>query len=139
MAINQNHLAEELNSIKCAVVEKQVSKERAEFLKTLLEYNHYEVVVVPSPPPKTPPVATAPAGSEGGDSPPVANTAVPIAETFSVGVTDVMFNATNAIFGRLLQSPGGHIVTLAYWQQRDQEPHDEVPYFEKTNGHWGGR
>jgi len=28
-------------------------------------------------------------------------------------LTDDVFNATNAIFGRLLRTPGGHAVTLA--------------------------
>jgi hypothetical protein len=51
-------------------------------------------------------------------------------ETFTVGVTDVMFNAVNAVFGRLLKMPGGHIVTLAYWQQQENEPSDEKPYFD---------
>ena len=50
--------------------------------------------------------------------------------SFTVGVTDVTFNPTNAIFGRLLKAPRGHIVTLAYWQQKENEPHDDVPYFE---------
>jgi hypothetical protein len=45
-------------------------------------------------------------------------------------VTDVMFNAVNAVFGRSLKMPGGHIVTLAYWQQKENEPSDEKPYFD---------
>jgi hypothetical protein len=40
-----------------------------------------------------------------------------------------MFNATNAIFGRLLKAPDGHKVTLAYWQQKDTRSDDQVPYF----------
>jgi len=40
-----------------------------------------------------------------------------------------MFNPTNAIFGRLLKAPGGHIITLAYWQQKEEEPRDDIPYF----------
>jgi len=102
MPINQNHLCEDLNGIKCSIVEKNVSGERVEFLRKLLEYNRYIIVVVPSPPP----------------------------ETFTVGVTDTMFNPVNAIFGRLLRTPDGHVVTLAYWQQKDRESRDEIPYFE---------
>ncbi len=52
MAINKNHEFEELDGVKCGIVEKNVSAERVEFLKKLLEYNNYTVVVVPSPPPK---------------------------------------------------------------------------------------
>jgi hypothetical protein len=41
-----------------------------------------------------------------------------------------MFNAVNAVFGRLLKTPGGHLVTLAYWQQKENETSDEKPYFD---------
>jgi hypothetical protein len=41
-----------------------------------------------------------------------------------------MFNPVNAVFGRLLKTPGGHIVTLAYWQQQEKESDDERPYFD---------
>lgn len=116
MAINQNHLFEELNGVKCAIVEKNVAGERVDFLRRVLEYNGYTVVVVVSPPPKGAPAA---AEGEGIVGP----------ETFTVGVTDVMFNPVNAIFGRLLKTPEGHVVTLAYWQQKEKESHDEIPYF----------
>ena len=126
MAINQNHLFEELNGVKCAIVEKNVSGERVDFVRKILEYNGYTVVVVPSPPPKVAPgVATAAASAEGVSVAAVA----PSPETFTVGVTDVMFNPVNAVFGRLLKMPGGHIVTLAYWRQEENEPNDEKPYF----------
>jgi len=52
MAINQNHLFEDLDGIKCAIVEKNADQMRVNFLKDLLEFNHYTVMVVPSPPPK---------------------------------------------------------------------------------------
>ena len=124
MAINQNHLFEELNGVKCAIVEKNVAGRRVDFLRTILEYNRYTVVVVPSPPPKA--AAGVAATSVEGEAP-----VVPAApETFTIGVTDVMFNAVNAVFGRLLKAPGGHIVTLAYWRQQENEPDDEKPYFD---------
>jgi hypothetical protein len=55
----------------------------------------------------------------------------PAPETFTVGVTDITFNPINAIFGRSLHTPDKHVVTLAYWQQKEEVSHDEVPYFEK--------
>jgi hypothetical protein len=131
MAINQNHLFEELNGVKCAIVEKNVAGQRVDFLRRILEYNGYTVVVVPSPPPKAAPAAPA-AGSGPVDTTAVAPAPAPLPpapETFTVGVTDVIFNAVNAIFGRLLKTPGGHIVTLAYWQQQEKESNDEKPYF----------
>ncbi|MES1222626.1 MAG: hypothetical protein ABUT20_44435 [Bacteroidota bacterium] len=124
MAINKNHEFDELNGVKCAIVEKNVNPERVSFLKELLEYNRFTVIVVPSPPAKAAPVA-APKESEPA---PVAPPPPP--ETFTIGVTNVSFNATNAIFGRLLQTKDGHVVTLAYWLQKEKISDDETPYFE---------
>jgi hypothetical protein len=124
MAINQNHLFEELDGVKCAIVEKNVAPGRVDFLRRVLEYNGFTVVVVASLPPKA---AAAPAASSPAAVP---APLPPLPETFTVGVTDVMFNAVNAVFGRLLKMPGGHKVTLAYWQQQENEPSDEKPYFD---------
>jgi len=135
MAINKNHEFEELGGVKCAIVEKNASKERVAFLKDLLETNHFEVVVVPSPPPKVaPPPKPAAAPAEGAsaqpESPPEPLPPPP-PETFTIGVTNLAFNPTNAIFGRLLKTKDGHIVTQAYWYQKESSSHDEVPYYEK--------
>ena len=139
MAINQNHLFDELNGVKCAIVEKNASQSRVNFLKKLLELNGYEVVVVPSPPPKAAaPAPPKPAAGTDAASPeteaiPVttANPEPPAPETFTIGVTDVVFNPTNAIFGRLLRTADGHVVTLAYWQEKENIAHDDIPYFDK--------
>jgi hypothetical protein len=133
MAINKNHEFEELNGVKCGIVEKNVLPERVDFLKKILEYNKFTVVVVPSPPPKVP-AAPAAKATEGEAAPPPAEP-VPVItpETFTVGVTDYTFNTINAIFGRSLKTPDGHVVTLAYWEQQENVSHDEVPYYEKKN------
>mgnify|MGYP000868274891 CR=1 FL=1 len=128
MAINKNHEFEELNGVKCAIVEKNVRPERVEFLKTLLTFNKLEVVVVPTPAPKAAPAA-APKAEEGAPVPPPAPPP-PAPETFTVGVTDYTFNSTNAIFGRQLHTPDGHVVTQAYWKQQESVSHDDVPYYE---------
>ncbi len=129
MAINKNHEFEELDAVKCGIVERNASADRVRFLKKLLEYNHFTVVSVPSPPPK---VAAAPSvkTEEGSAVPALVVDNAPVAATsFTIGVTDYTFNAINAIFGRLLKTPDGHIVTLAYWHQQETVSHDEVPYF----------
>lgn len=124
MAINKNHEFEELDGVKCGIVEKNVLPERVEFLKKILTFNGFSVIVVSSPAPK---VAAKPAA----DVPEETEVAAPILpETFTVGVTDYTFNTVNAIFGRSLKTPDGHVVTLAYWQQKDSVSHDEVPYYE---------
>ncbi|MDB5232814.1 MAG: hypothetical protein JWN76_3619 [Chitinophagaceae bacterium] len=144
MAINKNHEFEDMEGVKCAIVERNASKERVEFLKTLLTYNGYEVIVLPSPPPKLvavpkPVAAVLPVIGDNGESvapppEPVLPEVLPLPppETFTVGVTNVMFNPTNAVFGRLLRTHGGHVVTLAYWEQKEEVPNDEVPYFENS-------
>ena len=125
MAINKNHEFEELGGVKCAIVEKNASKERVTFLKDLLEVNKFEVIVVPSPPPKA---APAPKPAEGEVVVPVAEPPAP--ETFTIGVTNLAFNPTNAIFGRLLRTKDEHIVTQIYWYQKENVSHDEIPYYE---------
>ena len=127
MAINKNHEFEELNGVKCAIVEKNASNERVEFLKALLELNKFTVIVVPSPPPKA---APAPKPVEGENRQP-AEPSPPPPETFTIGVTNVAFNPTNAIFGRLLRTKDGHVVTMAYWEQKESVSHDEIPYFDQ--------
>ena len=144
MAINKNHEFEELGGIKCAIVEKNASKERVAFLKDLLEHNSFEVVVAPSPAPKpvppggTPKPAVPTEGAIESQPLPIAigtqpdpAPAPPPPETFTIGVTNLAFNPTNAIFGRLLKTKDGHIVTQAYWYQKDSRSHDEIPYYEQ--------
>ena len=123
MAINKNHEFEELDGVKCAIVEKNASAERVAFLKGLLEYNRYKVIVVASAPPKPvapapKPVATTEESSQPQTTNPEPQTSTPEAPsppaTFTIGVTDVSFNPTNAIFGRTLKTKDGHVVTPAY-------------------------
>jgi hypothetical protein len=81
---------------------------------------------VPTPAPKAAAKPAAVEGEEAPEAPPA-----PLApETFTVGVTDYTFNPTNAIYGRALKTPDGHIVTAAYWLQQESVSHDEVPYFD---------
>lgn len=126
MAINKNHEFEELNGVKCGIVEKNVKPERVAFLKELLELNGYTVVTAPTPPPKA---AAAPKPKEGEEAPPPPPPP-PAPETFTIGVTDYTFNTINALYGRMLKTRNGHIVTVAFWNQREAESHDEIPYYE---------
>ncbi|HMX37030.1 MAG TPA: hypothetical protein PKL81_07595 [Ferruginibacter sp.] len=126
MAINKNHEFEELDGVKCGIVEKNVSPERLDFLKKILTHNGFTVIAVPTPAPKAAPAPKPAEGEEAPAPPPVPEAP----NTFTVGVTDYTFNPINAIFGRLLKTPDGHVVTLAYWQQKEAVSHDEVPYYE---------
>ena len=46
MAINKNHEFDDLDGIKCSVVEKNINRPRAEFLKNLLQKNGFTVVII---------------------------------------------------------------------------------------------
>jgi hypothetical protein len=129
MAINKNHEFEELNGVKCGIVEKNATPERVAFLKDLLEFNGFTVIVAPSPlaKPATPPKPPAEVPVESEDT---KATPPPAPETFTIGVTDLTFNPVNAIFGRLLKAKNGQVVTLEYWRQKTDENNDEVPYYE---------
>ena len=137
MAINKNHEFEDLGGVKCAIVEKNASKERVAFLKDLLEHNGFKVVVVTSPPPKAAPAKPAPPPDPNAQPQPQPQPEIPPPppppETFTIGVTNLAFNPTNAIFGRLLRTKDGHIVTQAYWYQKESVSHDETPYYESKN------
>lgn len=104
MALNKGkHIVEEVDGVRCTLVEKGVSPERAEFLKKLLELNGYEV-------------KTAPEGETG---------------TFKLGVTDLLFNPVIDVYKRRLKSFTGHKVTPAYWlQESDKETEAEVHYWD---------
>ena len=125
MAINKNHEFEELNGIKCCIVEKAVSMDRVNFIKPLLEGNGYTVVVSGIIPKAPAPAPVAEGETPTPPPPPAAPT------QFTIGVTDMCFNTVNAIFGRFLRTREGKGVTLAYWQQQDEQAQD-VSYFDFT-------
>ena len=126
MALNKNHEYEDLDGVRCGIVERNVKPERLSFLKDLLELNGYTVVAVASPPPK---VAAPPKPTEGETAEAKPEIA-PAPETYTVGVTDYTFNPVNAIFGRQLKSKNGTVVTMAYWNQTQETNDDSYPYFD---------
>lgn len=123
MALNPNHTVEELGTIKCSIIEKNCKSERVSFLKELLSFNGFEVIIVNSPPPKTPakPVTT--------DEESAITTPSPASETFTIGVTDLTFNPINAIYNRELKTHTKVIVTPGYWKQQDIEAQSEEWYW----------
>ena len=103
MALNKGkHIVEEIDGVRCTVVETGVTPERLDFLKKLLEINGYVV--------KT-----------GLDKDGV---------SVKIGVTDILFNPVVDVYKRRLKSPSGKKVTPAYWlQQSDRETEAEVNYW----------
>jgi len=99
------HLVEEIDGTLCTLVESGIDADRLKFLKELLEYNHFEVKTEEKP------------GKE--DEP----------ATFTIGVTDMVFNPVIAVYERSLKRPDGKgIVSPAYWKQEKEL--EDVPYFD---------
>ncbi|TSA38486.1 MAG: hypothetical protein D4R64_02840 [Porphyromonadaceae bacterium] len=102
MALNQGkHIIEVIDGKRCTLVESGISRNRKEFLQTILEFNGYEV-----------------------------KTAVDEEGTWKIGVTDLVFHAVVDIYKRSLLSPNGHRITPAYWLQlTDHQSEAEVNYW----------
>ena len=103
MALNQGkHIIEVIDGKRCTLVESGISAERRDFLKTILEFNSYEV-----------------------------KTAVDEAGAWKIGVTDLVFHAVVDIYKRTIRSPNGHVITPAYWLQlTGRQTEAEVRYWE---------
>jgi hypothetical protein len=133
MALNANHAFEDLGESKCAIVEKNCTPARAEFIRELLELNGYSVVIAKSPPPKAAAKPTPKPPAEG-EVPPVVEAPPPPPpppDTYTVGVTDLTFNPVNVIYNRNLKTHEGHIVTPAYWKQQEEKPREEEWYWSR--------
>ena len=121
----EGHSVEEINAVRCAIVEKNVSPERVEFLKTLLQHNGYTVMVAQTPPPPVKPAPKTPAPVIGPDGQPVAVAPPPppppAPNTFTVGVTNISFHAMLLIYERSLLTSEGKIVSIAYWNQEPEK------------------
>jgi hypothetical protein len=100
------HQFGEIDGTRVTFIEKGTTKERMEFLKELMEFNGFEVLVKEKPPRKE-------------EDP----------TTYDVGVTDMVFNPTIWIFDRKLKTPDGRIVTQKYWENKAN--HTKPQYWEK--------
>lgn len=86
------HTVSEIDGVRCTIVETDASSDRMEFLKELLEFNGFVVKV-----------------SENRGADPV---------NYTIGVTDLVFNPTIAVYERVLKTKDGHRVSPAYWEQK---------------------
>lgn len=98
------HIVQEIDGVLCTIVESGVSQKRMQFLKAILEYNRFEVKVSESP---------------AGDEKPA---------TFTLGVTDLVFNPVIAVYEKALKGLDGKVISPTLW---NQEPEiDQLPYFD---------
>jgi len=99
MTLNGKHLFGSIGETRVSFIEKKIDENRKDFLKKLLEYNGLEVIV---------------------DKLAVKNIAED-PQLYTIGVTDMTFNPTIAVFERKLKTFNNKKVTQDYWFQRSEE------------------
>jgi hypothetical protein len=105
MSLNKGkHNVQEIEGIRCTVVETGLSADRSGFLKTLLVLNGYDVKMEKE---------KAKDGTE--------------LETIILGVTDILFNPVVKVYQNKLHREDGQVVTPAYWNQWIADPN--LPYW----------
>jgi hypothetical protein len=109
MPLKAKHIVEEINGVRCTVVEKGAAPKRIEFLRSLLEFNKFEVMVTEDK-------------KETDDAPTL----------FTIGVTDLVFNPVIAVYEMALKTPDGKKVSPAYWDQKTTESADEYWEFQEN-------
>lgn len=92
------HKEVEIDEVRCRVVEKGASRQRVDFLKKLLEHNGLEVKYMEEPP-----------AEEGAPT------------TYTIGVTDITFNAVIKVYNRELWTFEGKKITPDYWNQKTEQ------------------
>lgn len=107
MTLKAKHIVEEINGTRCTIVEKGATAGRVDFLKKLLGFNKFEVLVA-----EEIPIEGSPA-------------------LFTIGVTDLVFNPVIAVYEMALKTPDGQKVSPAYWNQYTTESIDEYWDFVK--------
>jgi len=103
------HQITEIDGVRCTSVESGISEERMSFLRELLTINGLEVKIREDAP------------SEGSN-----------AVTYTLGVTDIIFNPVYAIYERTLHRADGSVVSPAYWRQQDGDTTGDYWEFGKT-------
>lgn len=91
---NGKHIVEEIEGVRCTIVEKSIPEIRLKFLTDLLKLNGYDTKVLEEP------------SAEGASE-----------KLYTLGVTDILFNPVIDVYKRRLKSESGLKVTPAYWLQ----------------------
>lgn len=102
MPLQAKHIVEEIDGTRCTIVEKGASANRVEFLKDLLTFNGFEVL-------------TAEEKKEDEST----------VSTFTIGVTDLVFNPVISVYEMALKTRDGERVSPAYWEQHKSEIVDQ--------------
>ena len=107
MGLEGKHQFGSIGDQRVTFVEKKISEERKDFLKRLLEFNGFEVLIQEEK-------------RKSEEDP----------QLYTVGVTDMVFNPTVWVFQRRLKTlDGKHIVNQDYWNQVSE---DTAPQYWKN-------
>ena len=98
MTLKAKHNVEEIGGRRCTVVEKGIGKDRADFLKALLQLNKFEVITEE-----------------------VAKTDEMPEPLYNIGVTDLVFNPVIAVYEMSLKTSKGESVSAEYWNQESSD------------------
>lgn len=100
MALEGKHTFGSIDDCRVSFVEKKVDSNRKDFLKNLLEYNGFEVIIQEEK-------------RKSEDDP----------QLYTLGVTDITFNPVVWVYERRLRTLDGRKITPDYWnQQTDNTP-----------------
>ena len=88
------HIIKEIGGVRCTLLETGITEDRMEFLKKIMEHNGYDVRI---------------------DK--VAGKDETLPDTYTIGVTDIVFNPVIAVYERKLRTLDGKILTAPYWKQ----------------------
>jgi hypothetical protein len=108
MALVGKHTFGEIDGTRVTFIEKGVGQERKDFLQGLLEHNGFTVLISEIPPKKEEDTIT-----------------------FTVGVTDMSFNPTIAVYQRKLRTPDGKRVNPDFWNQVEGESGVNPDYYNR--------
>jgi hypothetical protein len=97
MALQGSYRVGEIDDVRVVTIEKKITEARKDFLQSLLEFNGYKVVLKEEK------------KKEGNP------------QLYTLGITDVTFNPTLAVFRRELKTKDGRFVTQDYWNQKTEE------------------
>lgn len=103
MALSGKHSFGAIGEQRVTFIEKKIEAGRKEFLKKLLEFNGFEVIIQEEK-------------RKTEEDP----------QLYTVAVTDMVFNPTVQVFERRLKTlDGKHIVNQDYWNQKSEDANPE--------------
>ncbi len=106
MALVGKHMFGSIEDTRVTFVEKKIEKNRANFLKKLLEHNGFEVLIQEDK-------------RKTEEDP----------QLYTIAVTDMVFNPTIWVYERKLRTFDDHKVTADYWNQLTE---DTAPQYWKN-------